>query len=67
MPRSKKVLDDLNNGYEEVNKLKAIHGGSALDGGLAGTLKQRIPNMNNSMSRQEVVDELFDVLTGNDY
>lgn len=66
MPRTKKVLGDLNDGFEEVSKLRAIHGGSAANGGLAGTLKQRIPPTNNLMSKQEIVDELYDVLTEND-
>jgi hypothetical protein len=56
LPRNQSILDQLNAGFEEARKLKAIHKGME-NGGISGILQSRIPK-GTTMTKQQIVDEL---------
>jgi hypothetical protein len=56
LPRNKVVLDQLNEGFDPANQLKAIHKGMD-NGGISGILQSQIP-VKTTMSPQEIIVEL---------
>jgi hypothetical protein len=59
LPRNQARLDELNAGFEEARKLKAIHKGME-NGGISGILQSRIPK-GTAMPKQDIINELRNV------
>jgi hypothetical protein len=58
LPRNKRLLDAMNEGKEDIHKLKSVHKGMD-DGGISGILQSRIKKGNpDGLSQQQILDEL---------